>query len=207
MKTMISMLVTCLALSLAGCGLQEGDTTPDGGGANDDGGGNTDGGTPTPEYLPAPFKSQAPYVLDFSIAYISGSLCGELRGNLPGVTWSTGPALADRDPMGNYDGYLGTAFTAPEGDYQMSYVDAACAGETQLPGNWADYGNLKLQLPKMKAEDRAYIYCEQYVPADNKCVPVSNPGCNIRIHMDASGNVTPRGNMRDYDAATATGCN
>src|SRR5688572_23558838 len=117
MKTMISMLVTCLALSLAGCGLQEGDTdSPDGGGSNDDGGGNTDdGGTTTPEYLPAPFKSQAPYVLDFSIAYISGSLCGELRGNLPGVTWSTGPALADRDPMGNYDGYLGTAFTAPEG--------------------------------------------------------------------------------------------
>lgn len=208
MKT-IPMFAVCLTLALTGCGLQDGGTTPP---PDDDTDAGTTppsdgGGTPTdPTYLPAPFKSQAPYVLDYSIAYISGSLCGQLRGNLPGVSWSSGPNLADKDPMGNYDGYLGTAFIAPAGDYRTSYVDGPCAGETAMTGNWADYGNLKLQLPRIKAEDRAFIYCEQYVPADNKCVVVQSPGCNIRFHMDANGNVTPNGNMKDYDATTATGC-
>jgi hypothetical protein len=156
-------------------------------------------------YLPAPFRSPGPFVLDVSVAYISASLCAELRGNLPGMSWDSGPFVKD-ESAGSYDGYAGTVYSAAPGSYNLSYVDRECPGETATPRAWAQYGNLKLQVSKMSPAARAFLSCTQYVPASNSCQAVSNPGCNIAFTVAADGTVSPNGNMGGFDPATATGC-
>ncbi len=214
MKTLTALCtVIATALFLSACGVEEGDDgsnvtppaeTPDAGTPG------TDAGTPEPTYLPAPFKTPAPAVLQFSTAYISGSPCGTLVGDLPGITWeeAKGVALADKDmSTGEIDGYLSTAYSAPAGTYHVSYLDRACPGEVRQTTGWAQYGDKKLQLPKMKAEDRAFLNCTWYDAAAKACVTVTNPGCNIVFTMDAAGNVTPAGNMKDYNLESDKDCN
>ncbi len=180
-----------------------GDCDPDGAPATVDAAPPTppvaDAAPPAPQYLPAPFRSPGPYVLDFSTAYISGSPCGELRGDLPGISWSQGVLLQDKDLSGNTDGYLGTVYNAPAGTYDVSYMDAACPGETRQLKGWAEYGDAHTQLANMRPEDRAFISCTWYDAGTHSCVTVSNPGCDLRLTVDASGGVTPAGNMRDFD--------
>jgi hypothetical protein len=181
----------------------------------------TDAGTTTPANDPAPFRFYPGFVIDVHKKYVSGSLCAELRGNLPGMSWSAGPFVQDRDLAGNYDGWLGTAYAAPAGTYELSYVDRNCAGETGTEGTFAQFGDLAVngQMSRIKAEDRAFLYCNQYNPAANSCVCstftdpvlrnkcVTEPGCKGRVTFDGSGNPTPAGNMRDFAAGPNTGCN
>src|SRR5688572_22230259 len=174
MKTTTTLSAFCAILMLAtvGCGLQEGDNTPpDCTTCGNDGDGGTgpdadpvdppaDGGTVTPPSgnAPAPVVSPAACRLEFHDQYISGSSCGELRGNLPGMTWDTGPVIQDSNSDGRLE-YV--AATIAAGTYSMSYMDRECAGQTPETGAWAHYGDPELLL-SLTDDARAWLYCNWY---------------------------------------------
>ncbi len=221
MKTLIALCTVLAAtLTLAACGVEGGDDgndntvtppaeTPDAGTPG------TDAGTPAPTYLPAPFATDSDGVLKFSTAYVSGSPCGTLVGDLPGITWdeSKGVAIADKDiTTGELDGYMSTVYSAPNGTYHVSYIDRACPGETRQTKGWAQYGDKQLQMPNYKAEDRAFLNCTWYDAVHKACLlNVTNPGCNIAFTKTKDANgievVTPAGNMRDFNLESDKDCN
>lgn len=151
------------------------------------------------EYLPAPFKSPAACIFDFSSYYTSGSICGELRGDIGGTTsvgWADGPQIYDADK----DGYMGMSFTdAPSaGTYSISYVGFQnCSG--QVPNeSWAQYGSEDM-LKRMTAEARAFIQCNWWDAANQKMVDVgSNPSCSLKINVDSACKITAAGNMANF---------
>ncbi|MFA6603581.1 MAG: hypothetical protein WCT10_01910 [Patescibacteria group bacterium] len=149
--------------------------------------------------MPAPFKSPTACVLDFSSAYVSGSTCGELRGDIRGttaVTWTDGPHMLDSDNSG----YIGMAFTdAPDaGTYNLSYVGwQNCS--TQSPNEaWAQFGDID-QLKAMTSEARAFIQCNWWNASTREMVTGVNPSCSIRVTFDAACNITPAGNMANLE--------
>ena len=183
------MFALCAALTFAACGLQEdedtappSDTTPP-----------DDTTPPADDSLPAPFRSPTPCVFDFSNAYVSGATCGEVRGTLPGMSWTQGVQIANPDG----DGYMGMAFTAPAGTYELSYLGwQNCS--TQAPNDaWAQYGH-EDQLTKMTAEARSFISCNWWNAATSSVISGVNPSCNIRITLDNECHVLPAGNMSGF---------
>ncbi len=219
-KNLFAVAATLTTLALgAGCGLQ----SSDGGGnpppscgsdctppASDGGTGTTpapdagtstttDGGTPT--VMPAPVVSPAACRMEFANAYISGSPCGDVLGDLPGMTWTSGQYIRDTDG----DGRLELQYTAiPAGDYALSYRDRECPGETPQ-AIWANYGAPEF-LSKMTADARQFIYCNWWDATNKRVVqaPDTNgdglpdPSCEIHVSVDASCGITGNGNMRDY---------
>lgn len=154
-----------------------------------------------PGNLPAPFRDHGGGQIEFSKFYTAGSGCAEVRGTLPGMSWTDGPYITD----GNGDGYMEYSPTAgiPYGEYSLSYVDRECAGQTSQNGtsDWANFGALEM-VKLMRAEDRAYLYCNWYDSTAGHTVTAPDtsgdgkpdPGCEIRIMQDANG-LHPNGNM------------
>jgi hypothetical protein len=50
----------------------------------------------------------------------------------------------------------------------------------------------------MTADARSFVNCNWWDAASGTTVTVGSPGCNLRITVDGSGNVTGAGNMRNY---------
>jgi hypothetical protein len=163
--------------------------TPDAG----TGGTTPDAGT-TPTSAPAPVRSSGVCSLRFADTYIGGATCGQVRGNLPGATWSSGPAIRDT----NADHELELTLTvAPAGTYELSYVSASCPGGPAVTETWANYGS-RAQLLAMTADARSFVNCNWWNAATGTTVSVSSPGCNLRIAIDAMCGITGAGNMRNY---------
>jgi len=196
MKTNLWIVLVALfgTFTFTACGVQEDSDKPDAVDPVDP----VDPVTPS-DTLPAPFKSPAACVLDFSAAYVSGSKCGELRGDIRGtvaVSWTDGPYMLDSDNSG----YLGMAFTdAPDaGTYNLSYVGwQNCSAQTPNEA-WAQYGDID-QLKAMTSAARAFIQCNWWNAATKTMVTGVNPSCNIRVTFDAACNITPAGNMANLE--------
>ncbi len=200
MKTSILSVFCAFLMSVTvGCGLQEGDDSPSPGcTANCGGVGSTnDGGTVTPPAdggdtsIPAPVVSPTACRLEFADDYISGSPCGDVVGTLPGMTWSAGSMISDSDSDGRLE-YAPESI--PAGTYELSYRDRACANEVDRT-NWALYGDPEM-LRAMTADARSFITCNWWV--DGAIVQVNDPGCHIRISVDAACAIIGAGNMRDF---------
>jgi hypothetical protein len=153
--------------------------------------------------LPAPFRTPGANKLEFAKFYNNGSGCGEVLGNLPGMTWGLGVYMTDA----NGDGYLEYSPTAtiPNGTYELSYIDRECGNETTQFYNldWANFGAPDM-VKLMTADDRAFLYCNWYDAAAGRTVTAPDttgdgkpdPSCEIRIKV-ASGAISGNGNMRD----------
>lgn len=166
-----------------------------GGSTGDAGAGGTggDAGTSEPTH-PAPLQSPSSCTLRFADEYIGGSACGQIRGNLPGATWTSGQALIDT----NADHELEVTLSAtPAGTYELTYVSATCLGGTPVAETWASYG-ARAQLLGMSEDARSFVSCNWWDAASGTTVSVASPGCNLRVQIDASCNVTGAGNMRNY---------
>ena len=216
MKTStLSVFCAFLTFVTVGCGLQEGSNTPpdcescgsgdagtlppgDAGTTTSSDAGTTtpsgDGGTSTASN-PAPVVSPTSCRLEFADQYISGSSCGELRGNLPGMTWDTGPVIQDSNSDGSLE-YIASTIAA--GTYSMSYMDRECPGQTPETGAWAHYGDPELIL-SLTADARAWLYCNWYdATTGTVLTDVADPGCNIRVTVGTGCSLSPAGNMRDF---------
>jgi len=190
LKTVV--LAFAAALAFTACGLQEGEDDPTITPPVDDGGTPADD-TATDDGLPAPFRSPAPCILDFSNAYVSGATCGEVRGTLPGMSWTSGVRIANPDG----DGYMGMSFTTTAGTYELSYLGWQNC-ETQEPNEaWAQYGHPE-QLVEMTAEARSFINCNWYNESTDQVISGVDPSCNIRITVDNECHILPAGNMTDF---------
>lgn len=165
--------------------------------ATDAGAPPADAGTPpatdagTPAAHSAPIRSLRSNRLDFSDEYIGASVCGEIRGAIPGATWSSGPSIQDTD-ADHFLEYAPSSIAA--GTYELSYVAKTCGGSA---GAWADYGSRAVLLG-MTADARSFVNCNWWDAATGTTLTVSSPGCNLRITVDGAGTVTGAGNMRDY---------
>lgn len=175
------------------------DTAPDAGsppadaGSPASDGGSADAGTPAPT-SPAPVRSISPRAFLFADAYIGGTTCGQVRGNLPGTTWSAGPTMQDT----NADHELEVSYaTLPAGTYELSYVSATCPGGAAVGETWASYGS-RPQLLGMTEDARSFVNCNWWDAATGMAVDVMNPGCDLRIAVDGAGVITGAGNMRNY---------
>ena len=185
----IACAIAISALNL-NCGLQEGEVTVDDPPATVD-------PTPTPDpvVLPAPFRSPAACIFDFSTDYVSGAVCGEVRGNLPGLSWTSGVQIANPDG----DGYMGMAFTVTAGTYELSYLGWQNCTTREPKEAWAQYGAQE-QLLKMAPESRAFINCNWWNSAESKVIAGVNPSCDLRITVDNACNILPAGNMANFTA-------
>lgn len=193
MNKILLIAFALFAAGLTGCGLQEdeGDEgtdiiTPDATPPDDDAG-------PADDTLPAPFRSPAANVYDFSTAYVSGATCGEVRGNLPGLSWTEGVQIANPDG----DGYMGMSFIVPAGTYELSYLGWQNCDSREPRDAWAQYG-FEEQLTKMTAEARSFINCNWWNATTQQKVTGTNPSCDIRITVDTVGNILPAGNMANF---------
>lgn len=196
MKKTLTILFAASMFLNVNCGT-EGDC-PDqncggNGGQNNNGGtddGTDDGDQQTPADNLAPLRSPSAGVLEFSVAYIEGTNCAEVRGDLPGMTWSDGVDLGSE-----HDGYRGISLSLAAGTYELSYVGwANCSSHgTDV---WADYGT-KENLVAMNADARGFVNCNWW--NGSHVSHPSNPSCDLRIRVDSSGRVTAAGNMASYN--------
>jgi len=194
MKKLIKMsFALSLAALAANCGLQK----DDGQSASP----ATDGGVTTPapdggtDVLPAPFRSPAACIFDFSADYVSGATCGEVRGTLPGMSWTQGVQIANPDG----DGYLGMAYTVTAGTYELSYLGWQNCATRDPKDAWAQYGDQD-QLLKMTPDSRAFINCNWWNATTAQVIAGVNPSCDIRITVDNACKVLPAGNMANFVA-------
>ena len=225
LKTWLFLMLTMTATALIGCGTEDDADCGDEHAASDASVGDTDAGdprnngtyvpvggadagapapdagtTPPPDagtpvpVSPAPLRSPSAGQLRFADLYIGGAACGQVRGNLPGASWSTGPAMSDTD--GDHELELALA-APPAGTYELTYVSATCPGGSVVAESWASYGS-RAQLLGMTADARAFVSCNWWDAAAVATGSVSSPGCNLRIQIDTTGNVTGAGNMRNY---------
>lgn len=152
--------------------------------------GGTDGGTTQPADNTAPLRSPSAGVLEFSTAYIAGTSCAQVRGSLPGLTWTVGADLGSES-----NGYRGLSYQMAAGTYEISYVGwTNCSNRT--PDVWADYGK-KEKLMAMTSGARAFVQCNWW--NGSSTVSVSVPGCNLKITVNGSGQVSSAGNMASYN--------
>jgi len=196
--TTISRFATIIAfMSLfTACGLQEGEDTGNPPDVIVDGGDTGDTGDATDVDLPAPFRSPEACILDFSTRYVSDATCGEVRGNLPGMSWTEGVYVEDTDG----DGYLGMSYEVPPGTYEISYLGYQNCAERTPHEAWAQYGHPE-DLMGMSAEALSYIQCNWYDASTGEYInDLPDPHCNIRITVDDQCNITGAGNMGDFNA-------
>ncbi|MBU1915533.1 hypothetical protein KKC47_00205, partial [Patescibacteria group bacterium] len=130
---------------------------------------------------PGPFRVNADGEYEFNSYYISGAGCAEVRGEIPGMSWESGPDMVDADA----DGWLewGWDVTPAAGIYRFSYAghrDCTEADPAWREG-WAQYAHPD-QLARMCSSDLEYVYCQ----AD---------GCSIRVEFLGDGSAVPAGNM------------
>ncbi|KPJ85816.1 hypothetical protein AMJ57_01760 [Parcubacteria bacterium SG8_24] len=145
------------------------------------------------ELVAGPFRSPAACVLDFNSAYVSGATCGEVRGNLPGITWESGARILDDD----LDGWMGMAYELPAGEYDLSYLGFQDCDSASPNEAWAQMGHV-LQLLQMLAADRAFVFCNWWDASAEEMLEVESPSCWIRIVVDGECNITAGGNMGNF---------
>jgi hypothetical protein len=154
--------------------------------------------------LPAPVLPAANGRLLFSSYYISGSPCGEVIGELPGMNWSAGSLIQDS----NHDGYMefNGSQAAADVAFRFTFLDHQCPGETVARSNAAMYGG-KEQIRAMTAAAKSFLQCNWWDAAANNGqggeISVSNPGCNFRAQKSAPNNVgevtwSGQGNMSNF---------
>jgi hypothetical protein len=186
------MNVNCGSPDDGDCDSDACDSDTDTGGGND-GGGNDDQDDDTVIDNLAPFRSTSACVLEFSVAYIDGTNCAQVRGGLPGITWSSGVDLGSE-----HDGYRSVNYQMAAGTYELSYVGwANCSSRSN--DVWADYGT-KEHLAAMSADARKFINCNWWNASQSRVNDhVSSPSCNLRISVNSAGVITAAGNMANYD--------
>lgn len=155
-----------------------------GSGGSDAGGGGGDAGSVAPQ--PDPVVVTGACQMKFSTAYVGNSSTAEVRGNLPGATWSSGPAITDT----NADKYLEySAVSISAGFYDLTYMVP--------PSTWANLGD-STALKAMSSAGREFVNCNWWDPVGLKTVSVSSPSCNIRIMVVGGCFITAAGNMKDF---------
>lgn len=205
MTSKLSVLFTIMFLGLAACGIQEPDTVP----ADDTASGDIDVDidvdvtidTPDdpsdpvvePQTVAGPFRSPGSCIWDFNSAYVSDAICGEVRGDLPNMSWSDGPAIANPDG----DGWMGMHYEVQDGTYTFSYLGYQNCGSSSPYEAWAQYGG-EDQLSAMTPEDRAYISCNWWDAANQRKLSVSNPSCSLKVTV-VNCDVRPAGNMSNFN--------
>lgn len=168
----------------AGTGGSAGDSGSGGEGGTDSGTGGSDAGSVPAQ--PDPVVVTGSCAMKFSTAYVGNSSTAEIRGNLPGATWSSGPAITDT----NADKYLEySTATIGTGMYDLTYMVP--------PSTWANLGD-STALKAMTPAAREFILCNWWDAGAGKTVSVANPSCNIRISVGSGCTITPYGNMKDY---------
>lgn len=170
MKRIVCLLAS---LSLAACGIWE----------HEDGA--ADAGA---QVFHPVFRSADPGVLELSAIFIRPAACVELRGNLPGLTWTSGLQTTTRS-----GGYWRVSHTARSGIFDLSYI--AC-GSQDWKNDGADYGLLD-KLKAMTPDERMTIYCSWWDANARRCVGGSD--CRGRLAFDSQGRASPAGNMRDFE--------
>lgn len=216
-KIISAVCFTLIVRAVVGCGLQDGsDGSKPGGNAppdcqgvacSDVGGADSapsaDAGAvgtgtdavvvpPTTIEEPAPIKFKA-CDMTFAIKYANGSPCGEVRGTLPDMTWSSGQFVIDCDNDGRLD--LSYPAIIP-GSYELSYLDRECPNEVPR-ANWAAYGAPET-LRGMTATARSFLFCNWYDARTGKVLTVTDPGCDIRFTVQNGCIMMPDGNMKDF---------
>lgn len=168
-------------------------------------------GTCVPAPAPAPLSATAACdgngctcTLHFGAAYISNATCGEARGGMPGMSWSSGPSITDQngDPADLELTVDGDA--AVPGTYDLSYVGLGSCGASQSE-EWAQYGDAD-QLAAMDPADRDFVSCNWWDASSGTAVSVSDPSCDLKVQVsvttasDGTKHCTfaPAGNMHDY---------
>lgn len=158
--------------------------TTDAGSPADAGSGGSDAGSVASQ--PDPVVVTGACQMKFSNAYVGNSPTAEIRGNLPGATWSSGPAITDT----NADKYLEySAVSIGAGFYDLTYMVP--------PSTWANLGD-STALKAMTPAAREFVNCNWWDPVALKTVSVSSPSCNIRIMVGGGCTISAAGNMKDF---------
>jgi len=164
-----------------------------------------------PAVAPAPVSASADCTaagctctLHFGIAYISEATCGEARGTMPGMTWSSGALISDVDGNAADLEMVVPAASAVPGTYEMSYLGFQSCG-APTPEAWAQYGG-SAQLLLMSPDAREFISCNWWDASSGAPVATGSPSCSLRVEVSVvtqeDGTLdcmfAPAGNMRDY---------
>lgn len=158
-------------------------STDAGSGGSDAGG--SDAG-PASVVQPDPVIVTGACQVKFSNVYVGGSATAEIRGNLPGATWSSGPTITDT----NADKYLEySPVSIGAGMYDITYMVP--------PSTWANMGDATT-LKAMTPAAREFILCNWWDAGAGKVVSVASPSCNVRIMVGGGCTITPYGNMKDF---------
>lgn len=155
--------------------------------------------------LPDPaitFLGGASQVLGLSTFFISGSTCGEVVGDLPGMNWSSGQFVRDT----NGDRYLELDLSSVPVNmygYNFTYMDRECPGQAVSVRSYAQYG-AKEQLRNMTPVARSFLQCNWWNANSGVEVTVSNPSCHFRVVKyisEGSGLpvIAPAGNMWNFN--------
>jgi hypothetical protein len=167
----------------AGSGGSPADAGSGGSDAGGSGGGDAGGGGST---QPDPVIVTGTCAMKFSTAYVGNSTTAEVRGNLPGATWSSGPTVTDT----NADKYLEySAVSIGAGFYDLTYMVP--------PSTWANLGD-STALKAMTPAAREFVNCNWWDPVALKTVSVSSPSCNVRIMVGGGCTISAAGNMKDF---------
>ncbi len=122
---------------------------------------------------------------------VSGSTCGELLGNLPGVNWTTGMSVGDPNKDGYYEAKLDAAKMIA-GTYEFSWKGYQNCADKLPKEAWAQYGS-KTQISQMTAAARKCLYCN-WIADDGTEKSVTNPSCGAKVKIAADCTIECAGN-------------
>ena len=129
---------------------------------------------------PAPVDSPMACVLTVARQYISSAPIAELRGTLPGMTWSHGTASSQLEGTSRIKFVFSSVAV---GTYDFSYLDPAVPNAND---GWAQYGDPAV-IAKMSADARKYLDCSW---------PAGQRGeCHLRVTVSEGCKIAPAGNM------------
>lgn len=150
------------------------------------------------ELMPDPLLVEDPFSLGFSTAYI-GDECGLVFGDVPNqLEWNVGAFVTDGDFFGEADGYMWISFASiAAGTWSISYGTRGCMNDPTNPLLWAEYGRPEF-LELMTPSARRYIHCGWWDAATQTDLR-NAASCGLRITVDSAGNISPAGNMENFN--------
>ena len=125
----------------------------------------------------------------------------EIRGNLPGMTWTAGSALTEAEVFANLDYKCGTFSWTTPGVYDFTYV---CKSQSEV--YWADYGIVDGQTGKTEKlfqiapRGLGYVWADWFNSNQN-CVS-SGKTTDLRVRINNDLSVSPAGNLSEYSEKT-----
>jgi hypothetical protein len=194
MKRSFSVLATvATALVLTACGLDA--TGSDG----TDAVACTDcGTTPVDECsaygkLPSPIRSVAPWQITVHLRYLPADTnTVSVVGTLPGMNWQVGIPAPCQDAECTLEIPHDEFFVA--GEYEITYV-RGLPGDPIGGDDWASYGKDATMLACMPEKAQDWIGCDLEYGRNGSVRIVA---CGLTIHVSASGEILPAGNMAGF---------